>query len=135
VLYAFRGTTYPGDDNLSNSRREEAEDEVGPLKGKRWNKLRYADLANCQEALVWMTPAAFRYYLPAFLIAAVRYREVLPRLFSVVIFMVSPRLGRRCSVTSFSSEQRDAIKAVLQHLYDAETDYLRKAEVFAALQH
>lgn len=63
----FADTIYPGHDNIGCSNWEGY--ELGlHLKGKRWQDLTVKDVDFMSHAVTMMTPEAYRYYLPAYLI-------------------------------------------------------------------
>ena len=144
IRSAFRGVPYPGDEHLSAWSREEALDQAGPLVGKRWRDLKFEDVAQSPEALVWLFPEAFRYYLPAYLTMSVRYWRVAPKVLSCVVFMLSSgpktwegwsQKGRHYQRTGagFSPEQQAAIERGLEYLLESEIDSVRKAQIRHAL--
>jgi hypothetical protein len=71
---AFADTEYPGDDALVRSQGDEPDEVVALFRGKTdWRALNasFVDLAGAASpsALSFFSPAAFRFYLPAYLIA------------------------------------------------------------------
>jgi hypothetical protein len=84
IRRAFAGATYPGDGALVRSQGEEPNAVIDLFRGKTdWRALTadFVDLAGAASpsALSFFSPAAFRFYLPAYLIAdldgALRYTE------------------------------------------------------------
>ena len=74
IRRTFADTTYPGDDALVRSRGDEPDDVVALFRGKTdWQALSadYVDRAGAASpsALSFFSPAAFRFYLPAYLLA------------------------------------------------------------------
>jgi hypothetical protein len=73
---AFAEVPQPEDDQVVGSYGEEPLEEVAPFIGKKWNDLDPNVVAEHPDALLyWFTPAAFHYYLPAFLKAGWAHPE------------------------------------------------------------
>jgi hypothetical protein len=72
IRLAFADVSYPGDDNIGDpDGRDDAEDVAHALKGKSWRNLaRRKDLHHL--SLYFMTPVACQYYLPAYLLVAMK---------------------------------------------------------------
>jgi hypothetical protein len=66
----FVEAQYPGDKNIGV---REVEDFIGQ---KEWRKVPLAVLARNQAAILIFFPAAYRFYLPAFLCAVLRHPEL-----------------------------------------------------------
>lgn len=75
ISQAFKINTYPGDAYLQASfESDEAYEETGAFKGKTdWTSLEPTFLDNHSSALNFFSEAAFRFYLPAYLIADLRH--------------------------------------------------------------
>ncbi|MFA5139120.1 MAG: DUF6714 family protein [Elusimicrobiota bacterium] len=70
VRSSFESTGYPGDEDLCGSDQgDEAAEYALEFKGTDWRTLHPAFLSRNSAALSFLTPGAFRYFLPAFLIA------------------------------------------------------------------
>lgn len=74
IRSSFADTPYPGDDAVVRSRGDEPDDVGALFRGKTdWRALSadYADRAGAASpsALSFFSPAAFRFYLPAYLLA------------------------------------------------------------------
>lgn len=66
---AFSKTPYPGDEALRACPCEECRWEVRCFRGKRWSRLRPEDVSAADGGNVAaLTPAAFHYFLPGFLL-------------------------------------------------------------------
>jgi hypothetical protein len=74
IQLAFGENVYPGDAYLQGSfEGDEPFDEVEPFKGRTdWKALEPALLDTHAGALSFFSPAAFRFYLPAYLVADLR---------------------------------------------------------------
>lgn len=67
---AFADTPYPADDSLCDDLRDPEPAEIAlELRGVKWQYAHPTLLAQCYLALSFLQPEAFRYFLPAFLIA------------------------------------------------------------------
>ena len=68
---AFREMPYPGDEHIVSHIRGdcwECEKIKNALKGRHWRDLSFESLDHLREALTFMSPEGFRFYLPAFMI-------------------------------------------------------------------
>jgi hypothetical protein len=71
---AFADVAQPEDDKVVGSYGEEPLEETAPFIGKKWSDLDPDVVAEHVDALLyWFTPAAFHYYLPAFLKAGLKH--------------------------------------------------------------
>lgn len=69
---AFQNVEYPGDHNIVTSPEyPESYEMMQDLRGKRWDRVEIEHIVTYRMSLVRFTPEGFRYYLPAFLTAAV----------------------------------------------------------------
>jgi hypothetical protein len=75
---AFEATPYPGDDQICDPRPgdEEVAEYALEFRGTRWGRLHPEFLAYHDAAISFFTDKAFRYFLPAYLIADLRALEV-----------------------------------------------------------
>ena len=66
----FVDVEYPGDDHLATSKiRWDSLEFAEAVKGKHWKELSKDVLLEYAAELIWLTPEAVRFYLPAFMIA------------------------------------------------------------------
>ena len=81
---AFGEMLYPGDEEIVTHNRGdcwECEDIKNALKGRHWLDVSFESLDNAHEALIFLSPEGFRFYLPAFMIISIMdyYRaDVIP---------------------------------------------------------
>jgi hypothetical protein len=132
---AFANTQYPGDENIANKDHcGECEELYLQFKGKHWSELTDVEFLRYHNAgLSLFNPEAFRFYLPAYMRAALVDRQtadvivdslqfhlMVPEntgteaeewLRNVGVSLVSYFLGK---VTGFNAEQREAIRAYLE---------------------
>jgi hypothetical protein len=70
ITYGFQSMTYPGDFNIVYDNSENNLECVGiqqTFVGKHWTELTLETLVEQKSALGFMTPEAFRFYLPAYM--------------------------------------------------------------------
>jgi hypothetical protein len=68
---AFAEVPYPGDDNIADHQNcLECEELRTYLRGKTWKELSFPKLHDFHEALPLLTPEAFRFFLPGYMLAA-----------------------------------------------------------------
>ena len=75
---AFAATPYPGDDRICDPSPgdEEVAEYALEFRGARWDRLHPEFLAYHDAAISFFTPEAFRYFLPAYLIADLRAPDI-----------------------------------------------------------
>jgi hypothetical protein len=120
IQAAFAATPYPGDGLVHGG---EYGDEIGrDFRGRAWRDLTPDVLRHHSWAcsLLFMTPEAFGYYLPAFLIASLRDGEVLDHT-TFVLMPPAPTDARmtdlfRRRVAGLTTTQREAIAGFWMHL-------------------
>jgi|HubBroStandDraft_2_1064218.scaffolds.fasta_scaffold911655_1 hypothetical protein len=73
IKCAFADTEHPGDEAIPGrpDYLDEAEEEFRQLRGRRWEDLDLVELPALSSVLMWLSSDGLRYYLPAFLAAAV----------------------------------------------------------------
>src|SRR5262245_36150941 len=74
---AFAEVPRPPDDRICGTYGDEARDDTEPFKGRDWRDLEPDLLEFYHYALVWFTPEAFHYYLPAFLIGGLDHPDAI----------------------------------------------------------
>jgi hypothetical protein len=65
---AFGEMPYPGDEHIVACNCWECADIKSALKGRHWRDLSFESLDHRWEALTFLSPEGFRFYLPAFMI-------------------------------------------------------------------
>ncbi len=137
---AFRDVPYPGDEHISTCPEgggpaEDYEEIAAAFVGKKWQDWKDSPLSLIgapDTALSFLDPAAFRYYLPLFLIAATRYYERANLIPDKVVYAFMPdrEFGtedwghRRLALLTL--EQFETVKACLEFLKSAHgTDFLK----------
>lgn len=68
IRAAFADVPPPAEDNISPFADEESNQLVGAITGKDWRTLPAEFIEERHSQLVLLTPEAFRYYLPAYLL-------------------------------------------------------------------
>src|SRR5690242_6376040 len=123
VRAAFANVPYPGDDNIASAGAWEPAAIAEVLRGKDWRDLKGVDF-DFGSAPSFLTPAAFRYYLPALLLNLLEDRgspTYFDSLAGSTLFSLEPFewdagfLAVRLAL--LSREQRAAVRDVLR--YDA----------------
>ena len=150
---AFVAVPYPGDDNIvaiqPHDRMCEEAHLTSLFKGRHWKDLGLSELMQDAE-LSGLTPEAFRFYLPAYLLAVVNHyweSDVLPE---YMAWRMDPEKYRGSTHSSWFShivaaldrEQRDAVRAYFEFLRDEhgddlaiyDIDFDRIIQFYAALE-
>jgi hypothetical protein len=95
IARAFRDVPYPGDDNVVSGSIDydpEYRETAAGLRGKKWPSLTREDVRTYSLAL--LSPAAFRYFLPAYMTACAEGRRdlnITP--ISVIMNLTPPPIG------------------------------------------
>jgi hypothetical protein len=131
IQEAFATNQYPGDDNLvEDSSYWESINLSDQLKGKDWREISLETLKKNRFSLSLFTPEAFRYYLPAFIIASVLHADEVDTLPSSVFHNLTPPEGEGLDMDEFlkrngdfNALQREAIREFIKLYVTVETSY------------
>jgi hypothetical protein len=138
---AFADTPYPGDENLVNLYHNdvfchECAEIKEIFKGKEWKTVAKETLARYYASLSLFKPQAYRYYLPAFLIAPLQLIELktADNLPPSIVFSLSPRHKEedyfQSRIRGFNAAQKSVITEFLEFYVQRTADSdktLRKA--------
>lgn len=123
IREAFGGSEYPGDDNLvrDSGHDPECRELAAAFRGKAWESISTQMIRGHKDAFPLFTPAAFRYYLPAYLLGCIDARSEVDVAWDSVIFHLAPpsksvRFTERAE--GFTDLQADALVSFLE-LVDA----------------
>jgi hypothetical protein len=125
IAGAFAATPYPGDEHIVYDNSDwhlECKAIRETFRGVRWQDLTFETLLYNRGSLSAFTPAAFCYYLPAYMIACMRhYRTADTMLDNVAYSLTKPDKARfvppfDAVVAKLSKPQKSAIRAFLEHL-------------------
>ena len=122
LMAAFAETPYPGNENLVIGGDPECRRVASAFEGKNWKEVTAEMLRTYGDALPLLTPAAFRYYLPAYMTGCVdAYYDVDVALDGVIFNLTPPprRSGWRWDhfwtrVQQFDDKERAAIVSFLR---------------------
>jgi len=152
VSEAFAHAEYPGDAHIvydNTDAHPEAQQISRYFRGKRWREVdlpfvkRYDESADASTCLTFMSPEGFRYYLPAFLLLMIRFREELGLVFDTTISKLAPWANTSDQqmvnfvaqrLAGFTPTQAQAIVTVLQYLREAYPDDPAVDEIDRALE-
>jgi hypothetical protein len=126
---AFAATPYPGDDDLVADPTEhdpECMEIASAFRGKKWSAISPEMVREYSEALPLFTPAAFRYYLPSYMLASLQSRYPVDAAKDNVVFNLTPPAQGsgweadffQARAVQFSVAERDAIASFLELLRD-----------------
>ena len=134
ILEAFEATPYPGDEHIvinQSGNDSEYRDILSAINSKAWQDVSVEMVRNhAAEALIFLTPTAFRYYLPAYMIGCVEaYYDVDIALDSVLFNLTPPkeRSGWEWDffwvrVQQFNEHEKKAITLFLELMKQYEID-------------
>lgn len=105
---AFADVEYPGDHSLYRT------NETKELIGKHWKNLPL-ELLRVQERILYLSPEALRFYLPAYLIAIATYPIEMDVLVDDIVYFLSPTPKSQTVpyLPNFDAKQKSAIHAFL----------------------
>jgi hypothetical protein len=117
IMAAFKNTPHPGSnfEDISSTLRDEG--IVAYFAGKTWQGHHLKDLHHHYDALSFFTPKAFRYYLPAFLLADLS--EEGNGIFSNFIahaFTLRDNVTAQLYLSEFSNVELEALAAYFRNL-------------------
>jgi hypothetical protein len=131
VREAFDATPYPGNERLvvdQSGNDPEGTAIASAFRGKEWEDVSVEMLRSHADALPLFTPAAFRYYLPAYMIGAIDHFYDLGVALDGVLFNLRPPEERSgwewdffCARSQqFEETEREAIRSFLElmHRYE-----------------
>jgi Family of unknown function (DUF6714) len=138
IRSAFAGARYPGDDRLvpQTARRDREREQITrDFAGRHWSELGVEFVRRQPEALLLMSPDAFRFYLPAYVLAAVEHSRRSDLAPAAVVQSLTPPSRDAASarwfeerVRGLSNEQRAALRGALQVIAGAGLFLEREAE-------
>jgi hypothetical protein len=105
IASAFEAASCPGDDALVSgdvSYDPEYRDVADAFAGKHWRELSPSFVREQRDALPLLTPAAFRFFLPAFLLACADGEQDLDTAPLNVALSLTPPDHGRAATTSFA---------------------------------
>ena len=150
---AFANARYPGDDNIGYDKTGEhleCKQVAEHFRGTTWQNVdlaflqKYAERADVSATLTFMSPEAFRYYLPAFLLVVAEHFGEVDVLVQTVISSITPRRDQsdrtlvefvRKRLEGFTLEQRQAIRLFLEYMKREHGQEYLFGELDAALEH
>jgi hypothetical protein len=129
IRAAFAYVNYPGDNCLTRWRERRSEyDETGNLlRGKTWMECPVNEFISGDTPFPDLTPEAFHYYMPAFLLASIDLTQH-SDVGSSLVFYLNPANAKKSSgefqyddtenfnrrMSLFTREQRSVVARVLQ---------------------
>src|SRR5688572_14514993 len=106
---AFKTVPYPGDDELRRGHPDSVEDFIGI----HWRDVPFEMMFSNREALWSFSEAGFYFYLPAFLIAMLKYPDKLDTMHDVLMLQLVPseswHLERLSAIKRFTKAQTQVI--------------------------
>lgn len=115
---AWADVPYPGDENIFTPDSYDDEDIVNYFQGTTWRGHDPVALRAHSSAFTFFTPAAFHYWLPAFMIAAIEN----PHEADVILDQIPQSLSNQYARerwTLFTKTQRNAVVAYLRFQIEA----------------
>jgi hypothetical protein len=116
---AFADVPYPGREALFNNHCCECAEVSACYAGKRWTEIALTDVLAGRETSL-LSPAAWRYYLPAVMIWCIRAPDTVDVIQDNLVYQLEPPDDQRGvpewfneRARGFSREQRSAIVAYL----------------------
>lgn len=123
IEIAFADVPYPGDDNIADHQNcPECDDVQAFFRGKSWRDLKFPELRDFHSSLPLLTPQAFQYFLPGYMLATMGnwdQAEMIPYgILSIGGYSdeTDAVQERREDAEIFNQKQREAIVAYLREL-------------------
>jgi hypothetical protein len=136
---AFKEVPYPGDSHIVGHECTECWETQQRFRRKHWNELSVDKLFGHSGALALLTPEAFQFYLPAYLIACANDPRGADFILNEVLCMfASPEHSRlieyhNARIESLTESQKDAARAFVIYIQNRfEEGYLYDAADFAS---
>jgi hypothetical protein len=128
---AWRDVPYPGDGHIIHPGPPDIDDIVDYFAGTTWRGHDATDLRCHSAAFSYFTPEAFHYWLPAFMIAAVRDPRSADVILDNIPSVVAPehpydwreRDREHDTWRRFTQPQRDAVAAYLRYQIEQNAAY------------
>ena len=125
IMDAFADAPYPGDDNLvvnQSGQDPECREIAAAFVSKRWEDVSPDMLREHAQALPIFTPSAFRYYLPAYMIASIDPGPEGETLRDLATFNLTPPRSDRVwrsgffdsRASQFTAAEKGAIRSFLE---------------------
>jgi hypothetical protein len=137
IRAAYAVTPRPDAKNITHCPCEECREIASYFTDKTWEGLEIDDLRRHETALFHCTPEAFRYYLPAFMLAVVDGIERAEAIPDLIVWNLTPHADHPDGalpeerIGQFSKDERSAVAAFLRFLI--EIGDCQPAEVAPAL--
>ena len=126
IRQAFKDSPYPGDSNLVNIQGScdlEGQDIFDSFVGKHWEEVSLDTLEFHHEALCFFKPEAYRFYLPAYLLATAKSYYQAGNIPNSVVYGLNvssmlddERKTFMATISGFSDRQKKAILSFLRFL-------------------
>jgi hypothetical protein len=119
---AFADAQPPDERNITVCNCVECNEIAATFQGKHWNEIPLDLLRYNSEAMCFFTPEAYRYYLPAYMMASLQDYIAADTITEFIVYgLIAPAEASRVQVyrqkmEGFTSLQRNAIESFLQFL-------------------
>ncbi len=131
VAEAFARVSYPGDDRLLESPTHwESASVLEAFRGKQWRSVALDVLFTHRLSLALFSPEAFRFYLPAYLTAALLHSEAVDTLRENVFFLLTPSDSDgvrsnwlQARIALLDAKQKAAIRRFVELYVEREQSY------------
>jgi hypothetical protein len=132
IRNAFAAAPYPGDDRIAydqSGRHLECNQVAQSFRGKDWRSLAPQFLRNNADALFFFSPAAFVFFLPAFLQMSLEdfdHGDIIP---TNILISLEPSASTEIDdeferqIANLTPSQRKTIAAYLQYLATERSDF------------
>ena len=130
IKKAFRWTPYPGNENIVCSYIDEGYFTYKSFRKKHWRKVDLEMVFKQRESLIFMTPSAIRFYIPAFMIAALTDTEGIDVGLNIIFFVLR---DMKKDFQIFSKREKEGIKAYLEYFVHYPYDSFSKNDAIKVL--
>ncbi|MCD4686042.1 MAG: hypothetical protein K8S97_08910 [Anaerolineae bacterium] len=113
IKAAFAAREYPGDANLVKDEQDwEAAEYADAFKGRQWQSVTVATMAYEKSALSFFTPAAYQYYMPAFMVGCLEHFDDMGDAVAWLVYGLTPQQVSLRDKKIFGNVSEDVITSM-----------------------
>jgi len=144
---AFAHVRYPGDSALLHPSDSDAKAEVRGFQGKAWasdwRKIPCETIEENYCSLLFLSPTAFRFFLPAYMTCALtlEYGDRSSEVLSFTLYCLNPEVDEQAflehflgQVAGFTAQQKEAVRLFLELIRDEHDDESLRREAIDGLE-
>jgi hypothetical protein len=144
VRAAFADNQYPGDEKLvydNTGFHADVAESANSFRSQDWKTIPLDVLVSQRDSLSFLTPEAYHYFLPSFIIAILSHDEKLDVLRNNTVYSLYPPSSEEgfrktflSTVSNFSKEQKQVITDFLKTYYEMKDYFDPNGELKQAIE-